>query len=209
MEEKPNYYAVIPANVRYDENLKPMEKLLYGEITALTYKTGECWASNNYFARLYKTTPQAISKWILNLKKFKYVDIDYERVGKEIQKRIIRVSIPVDTYQQEDDRGINTCLGGYQHTIKENNTSNNNTSINNKKKYIKEKYGNYGRVTLTKDEYFRLVEEYGEEFINNNKNKYSNFNLVLRKSIRENWFSKPSKGSNFLDVMKKERDKYD
>ena len=33
---KPNYYAIIPANVRYDEKLSPNEKLFYGEITALT-----------------------------------------------------------------------------------------------------------------------------------------------------------------------------
>ena len=129
-EEKPNYYAVIPASVRYDENLKPMEKLLYGEITALTYKTGECWASNNYFARLYKTTPQGISRWILNLKKYGYVAIDYQYEGKAIQKRVIKVSTRVD-------RGINTRLGGYQHTVEENNTSINNTS--NKKEIYKER----------------------------------------------------------------------
>ena len=30
MEEKPNYYAVIPSNVRYDDRLKDKAKLLYG-----------------------------------------------------------------------------------------------------------------------------------------------------------------------------------
>ena len=62
-------------------------------------------------------------------------------------------------------------------------------------------YGEYKRIKLTDDEYNRLVNDYGEEFIkkqiklldeyvesNNNKNKYTNFNLVLRKSIRDNWF---------------------
>lgn len=72
-------------------------------------------------------------------------------------------------------------------------------SNNNINKYIK--YGKYKRIKLTKEEYQRLIDEYGEDFItdqidlldeyvesNNNKNKYSNFNLVLRKSIREGWF---------------------
>lgn len=68
---------------------------------------------------------------------------------------------------------------------------------NNKRK----SYGEYKRVKLTDKEYQKLIDDYGKERIdkqiqemdkyvesNNNKNKYSNFNLVLRKSIRENWF---------------------
>ena len=80
----------------------------------------------------------------------------------------------------------------------------------------KEKYGTYGRVRLTKNEYLKLANEFGEDFIkqqielldeyiesNNNKNKYTNFNLVLRKSIRENWFKKnKKKGNSFLDTIK-------
>ena len=137
MDEKPNYYAVIPAEVRYDKRLRGNEKLLYGEITALTYKTGECWASNTYFSQLYEATPQAISKWILNLKKYGYLDIEYVYKGKEIEKRVIKVSTNVDRYQQNDVEGINICLGGYQQKFKENNTSINNTSINNKSRWTK------------------------------------------------------------------------
>lgn len=64
-------------------------------------------------------------------------------------------------------------------------------------------FGEYKRIKLTQKQYDKLVGEYGKELIdnqiklldeyveiNNNKNKYKNFNLVLRKSIREEWFKK-------------------
>ena len=34
------YYAVIPAEVRYDKSLKPNAKLLYGELTSLCSRSG-------------------------------------------------------------------------------------------------------------------------------------------------------------------------
>lgn len=128
--ENPNYYAVIPAVVRYDKSLRANEKLLYGEISALTQKNGECWASNSYFADLYDVTPQAISKWILDLEKKGYIKIKYIRAENtnNIDKRIIRmVSTNIDRVSTKD-------LGGYQQKFKENNTS-----INNKKEKEEEK----------------------------------------------------------------------
>lgn len=124
MENTPNYYAVIPANVRYDGKLRANEKLLYGEITALASKNGECWASNTYFANLYNVTPQAISKWISDLEKQGYIStlLIYSKDKKEVEKRIIKlleVSTNVDRVSTND-------LGGYQQKFKENNTSNNN-----------------------------------------------------------------------------------
>lgn len=65
----------------------------------------------------------------------------------------------------------------------------------------KKTYGEYKRIKLTDKEYNKLIEDFGEENLkkqikyldeyiesNNNKNKYTNFNLVIRKSFRENWF---------------------
>ena len=60
MENKKNYYAIIPADVRYNKNLTPNAKLLYGELTALSNKEGYCWASNSYFAELYKVSNASV-----------------------------------------------------------------------------------------------------------------------------------------------------
>lgn len=89
--EKPSYYAIIPADVRYDERLRANEKLLYAEITALTNKTGECWASNNYFARLYNVTPRIIKTWIADLVKYGYITAIYNYKEKNNTKRTIRL----------------------------------------------------------------------------------------------------------------------
>ena len=138
MDEKPNYYAVIPANVRYDATLRANEKLLYGEITALAQKTVECWASNKYFSELYEVKPNAIATWIRHLKEREYIIVDYEYKGKEIDKRVIKIGgIQKDNTYSQKDRGVFTKeYGGIIQKGEENNTSINNTS---KKEIYKER----------------------------------------------------------------------
>ena len=148
MDEKPNYFAVIPANVRYDTELRANAKLMYGEITALSSKYGECTASNNYFAKLYEVDSSAISKWITQLKNKNYIEVEYETKGKEIERRIIKI-IGVDKYQYV----LPKEQEGYCQKSKENNTSNNNTS--NKKEIYKER--KFKKPTLIE------VEEYCKE----------------------------------------------
>jgi DNA-binding transcriptional ArsR family regulator len=94
MENKKSYYAIIPANVRYSKKLKANEKLLYGEITALTNEKGFCYASNNYFANLYDVSKTSVSKWISSLEKNKFIRIKmtYKKGTKEIEQRKIYIS---------------------------------------------------------------------------------------------------------------------
>ena len=81
------------------------------------------------------------------------------------------------------------------------------------KSKVKHKHGEYGRVLLTDKEYEKLVADFGadkieqqitllDEYVesNNNKNKYTNFNLVLRKSINNGWFNKTRKPTTEYDV---------
>ena len=139
MEEKPNYYAIIPAEVRYDKQLKPNEKLLYGEITSLATKTGECWASNHYFADLYEVAPETISRWIKDLKDRGYITtrIDYKEGTKEIEKRAIIIEGGID---KKIKGGIDKKIkGGIDKKVKGNNKEVNNTSINKEETNKEEK----------------------------------------------------------------------
>lgn len=181
MEDKPNYYSVIPAIVRYDNELKPNEKLLYGEISALTNRNGECWASNDYFAKLYDKSKDTVSDWISMLNKKGYISVELIRSEntKAIEKRIIRINpllanidlVPVKSpigYRQKSLEGIGK-------KTEDNNTSINNTSIN-----IKEI--NKERFELFWKEYPRKVNKFKtEEWFNKNSLTDEQFDLIITK----------------------------
>lgn len=105
------YYANIPANVRYDNNLKPAEKLLYGEITALANKKGYCYAQNKYFSELYEVRLETVSRWISHLQKCNYIKTE---IIKDENKKIISRNIYIaDNHyiqknQYDIDKKINT-----------------------------------------------------------------------------------------------------
>jgi len=122
-KSKPSYYAILTADVRYNENLSSSEKLFYAEITALTQKNGKCWASNSYFSKLYDVANSTISSWVNSLEKEGLIDVEYKRKGKQIDKRIITLR-----GIQKSEGGIQKNGIGYSENVKENNTSNNNTS---------------------------------------------------------------------------------
>ena len=88
---KPNYYAVIPAEVRYNKKLTPNSKLLYAEITALCNMNGKCTASTEYFCRLYEVSRVSIQKWLKTLEDNNYIKrVNIYRQGsKEILSRVI------------------------------------------------------------------------------------------------------------------------
>ena len=90
---KPNYYAILTSEVRYNQNLTPNAKLLYAEITALINMNGVCFASNSYFAKLYGKTKTTISKWVSELVKEGFIELSftYKEGSKEIDNRYIRI----------------------------------------------------------------------------------------------------------------------
>lgn len=93
MQVRPNYYSIIPADVRYDTELKANEKLLYGEITALSNHKGYCFAENSYFGKLYNVKKGTVSGWISNLEEKGYIktDLIYGQ-NKQVKERRIYLS---------------------------------------------------------------------------------------------------------------------
>jgi len=65
----PSYYSILTAKVRYDKDIPMGAKVCFSEITALTNRSGFCYASNRYFAGLYDVSTTTISTWIRDLKK--------------------------------------------------------------------------------------------------------------------------------------------
>lgn len=95
MESTPNYYSVLPAHVRYDTQLTFFAKVLYGEISALSNKFGYCFATNDYFAKLYHCTTTTVSQTIQSLLIAEHISIETTNVGGQNQRRLrLKIGYP-------------------------------------------------------------------------------------------------------------------
>ena len=88
--ERPSFYAVIPADVRYNKALPPRAILLYGEISALCNSRGYCDARNAYFAKNFQVSKNTISDLIGQLEAAGYIHTEILRNEKNVveQRRI-------------------------------------------------------------------------------------------------------------------------
>lgn len=88
---KPAYWAVLPAKVRYDQDLRPNAKLLYAEITALADSTGYCWASNKHLADLFGLSAKTISDLVSMLaeKGYCHVEVLRDPMSNQVTERRI------------------------------------------------------------------------------------------------------------------------
>jgi len=138
MEEQERQFKGIwiPSEIWLAEELSLQEKVVLVEIDSLEDKEKGCYASNKYFANFFKLSPGRISQIITNLIDKDYIDVKYITKGKEIKERQIRIKRPpyplvrkLNTYLENNDRGIKKTKEGYLENAKENNISINN--INN------------------------------------------------------------------------------
>ncbi len=162
MTEHRSYYAIIPANVRYDKRLKPNTKLLYGEITALCNERGFCWAGNEYFADLYGVNKETISRWVSDLIKFGYLnrEIIYKEGTNQIINRYLRINqYPIDEKVKDNNTSINNTFNNTKEYIRDLPPSK-----KSKAKPIRHKYGEYKNVLLSDEQMEKLKIEFPNDY---------------------------------------------
>lgn len=131
LDIKKSYYAVIPATVRYDNNVVPSAKLLYGEITALCNEKGYCWATNDYFSKLYSVSKRTISTWIKSLCNAGYISakLVLDNSSQKVKMRCLKVEANFDAHLMKTSIPSRKKVPDpHEENFAENNTINNISS---------------------------------------------------------------------------------
>ena len=106
---RPAYWAILPAEIRYDPELPDKAKLLYAEISSLTSETGYCWASNAYFCRIFEMTDRTLQRNLRSLEEKGYIKIldgDGGSKTRKIFSGINPLSIPPTKLSGGPDKNV-------------------------------------------------------------------------------------------------------
>lgn len=102
IEEKPTYWARIPSQIRYDNDLHPGAKVLYSEIDCLSKRKGFCWAQNNYFEDKFGISTDTVTRWIKQLILKDYISCQINKAKGNIR---ILSPIPKSTLDLMNNSG--------------------------------------------------------------------------------------------------------
>ena len=198
-----SYYAIIPAYIRYNKELKFAERLLYGEITALSNKQGYCFASNRYFANLYDVSISTISRWISHLVELNTLYVEVVRNDKKeiIERRIYVIDNPYmqnnqhpytqkEQYPYVQNYGYPICKKNKDNNININNIDRLFNYIINKEQKIPEEFSetNFDEI-YSWLEYFDML--YTKEMINSisseqNINRIKQITYAIALIVKDN-----------------------
>lgn len=85
-------WAILPARVRYDQDLPPNAKLLFAEIAAKTNTMGFCWAHNKWFSEKLALTCDRVSALIKTLEEAGYIIVDVDPARENAERRRIYIA---------------------------------------------------------------------------------------------------------------------
>lgn len=156
-KDKKSYYAIIPANVRYDVSLPANAKLLYGEITALCNQEGFCWASNSYFAALYGKDVRTVKRWISLLIEKGYIRSEIDKPAGNKRKLYLVTKMPRagDKYAPSSGRKLpepgdkNATLNNKDNTTKKITSNRGKGSLENSLSSKQDKRKHHAITLLT------------------------------------------------------------
>lgn len=111
----------IPAEYWLDANLTMSEINMITEIDSLDNGNG-CYASNKHFAEFFGVTKGRASQIIASLKAKGYISISYDRDGKQITRRVIRVVNKLNRGIKNTKPPIKNTKQGYLENCEERNT---------------------------------------------------------------------------------------
>ena len=145
MKQERDFKGVwIPKEIWINKDLTIMQKLFLVEINSLDNDSG-CFAGNAHFVDMFELSKQRCSQIINSLAEKEYINITLIYNGKQIEKRIIRVSNKFDRVSSTFEgvssfqgEGVKKLRGGCQEKLIVNNTISNTVSntVNKKKKSV-------------------------------------------------------------------------
>lgn len=174
-------FVIVPEFILTDTDIPVGEKLLFGDIASHTKQEGYCWGTNYYFSKRYKVTPRTISRWINDLKGRNLIKTKmiYQENSKEVSERqiVINTSDPM-LFEYMTWYG-NPCPPGIDVNIQTpvvTDVQDNNKQVNNKGlKNINKPINNLPNVFISKDEYEKLMKEFGKEKVDEGVQEYSSW----------------------------------
>lgn len=121
----------ISKEVWLNKELTPLEKVYLVEIDSLDNDEKGCYASNKHFEEIFGQTKSNVSRIIKNLQQKGWINISYVYNGKEVDKRIIKISRSLypsgycksnSRYYQNDNEVLSNLVEGYYQNEKESIT---------------------------------------------------------------------------------------
>jgi transcriptional regulator of NAD metabolism len=185
MEKKQqSYYMVIPPQV-WDSEISAKAMILYGHISVLANKHGYCYAFNQYFETVMKSSASTIQRCFLELEESGLITrkLIYKPGTKEVEKRKIFLNIGI---VKDDNRPI--VKNDYTPIVKDdtdNSTSSNTTSLPNT---IKNNKLGSSLADASEDpnlENFKNVKDVWSKRIGNEEQVFSIFNNLSIKKQTE------------------------
>lgn len=194
----PDVGIFVPAVAVSNPHLCPLDKLLFGEIVQLARQTGFCYAPNSHFATRHGVSNRTVQRSLSLLVQQGLVRIEFDD-GHTMRHIFPLTGCDTDVtgYDTDVTGGMTDLSQTYDTTVIQNIKGTQNSKSGSPALH---KYGEFGWVKVTDEQHRRLVEEYGEDTIKRtityvdesaqttgNKNKWRDWNLVLRKCIRNGW----------------------